>query len=325
MSGKKGFYNVGLLLATLLLAGCGYKETVSVDVAKKTVTAEAEVYFNEEEYQSLAEMSDGNTNDSELTKVTVDGKTYYKSTEKEVLKASDLKNNSITLDDHAYVQYINRSAMDLTAGGKNDALVPEFAELTYHFSRNVVDTNGTLLSDGKSVSLDVAKLKDSCFYATFDHVDSKIKTVTFSGVKNKGCYNKTKTVNINTKGIVTDILVNGKSAPGLVYNNGKKLVCNYVILSKEGKHKVTAVLSSGAKKTITVTIDKKKPTTNLKNNKTYKKNVKVSFADKTSGIKKAVLNGKKIKSGYKIGKSGSYKLVLTDKAGNTRTVRFKVK
>ena len=160
MSGKKGFYNAGLLLATLLLAGCGYKETVSVDVAKKTVTAEAEVYFNEEEYQSLAEMSDGNTNDSELTKVTVDGKTYYKSSEKEVLKASDLKSNSITLDDHAYVQYINRSAMDLTAGGKNDALVPEFAELTYHFSRNVVDTNGTLLSDGKSVSLDVTKLKE---------------------------------------------------------------------------------------------------------------------------------------------------------------------
>ena len=74
-----------------------------------------------------------------------------------------------------------------------------------------------------------------------------------------------------------------------------------------------------------MTIDKKKPTTNLKNNKTYKKNVKVSFADKTSGIKKAVLNGKKIKSGYKIRKSGNYKLVLTDKAGNTRTVRFKVK
>lgn len=295
-----------------------------MDVAGKKVTAEVEAYFNEQEYQAMKEMSEGGTGTSDMKKVTLNGKTYYKSTEKDTLYASDLSKNCITLDNHAYVQYINKEEA-AQAGEEADGLTPEFLEITYRFNKKVVATNGTLLADGKSVSLDLTKLKGNCFYATFDNTASKVKSVTFSGVKNKGCYNKAKTINVKTKGIITDILVNGKSASGVAYNDGKKLVCNYVTLSKDGKYKVTAVLSSGAKKSVTVTIDKKKPTTNIKNNKTYKKNVKVTFADKTSGIKKAVLNGKKIKSGYKISKKGSYKLVITDKAGNTRTVRFKVK
>jgi len=72
--------------------------------------------------------------------------------------------------------------------------------------------------------------------------------------------------------------------------------------------------------------DKKKPTvTGVKNNKTYKKAVKIKFKDTGSGIKSAKLNGKKIKSGKKVKKPGNYKLVVTDNAGNKTTIKFKIK
>lgn len=71
--------------------------------------------------------------------------------------------------------------------------------------------------------------------------------------------------------------------------------------------------------------DMTKPTiTGVKNGKTYKKAVTIKFSDK-SGIRKATLNGKKIKSGTKVKKNGSYTLIVTDKAGNSRIVRFKIR
>lgn len=72
--------------------------------------------------------------------------------------------------------------------------------------------------------------------------------------------------------------------------------------------------------------DTKKPTVKgVKNNRTYKKAVKIKFSDNGSGIKNAKLNGKKIKSGKKVSKKGSYKLVVTDKAGNKTQIKFKIK
>lgn len=65
--------------------------------------------------------------------------------------------------------------------------------------------------------------------------------------------------------------------------------------------------------------------TGVKNGKTYKKAVTIRFTDKDSGIASAKLNGKKIKSGTKVSANGSYKLVVTDKAGNKTTVKFKIK
>lgn len=72
-------------------------------------------------------------------------------------------------------------------------------------------------------------------------------------------------------------------------------------------------------------VDHKKPTvTGVTNGKTYKKAVIIKFKDE-SGIKSAKLNKKKIKSGTKVTKNGSYVLSVTDKSGNTKTVRFKIR
>ncbi|MDD6069539.1 MAG: hypothetical protein PUC12_01820 [Clostridiales bacterium] len=76
--------------------------------------------------------------------------------------------------------------------------------------------------------------------------------------------------------------------------------------------------------------DTKKPTVKgVKNNKAYKKSVKFKVSDK-SGIKKVTLNKKKIKvskakKGYTVKKKGKYTMKVWDKAGNVRTVKFKIK
>ncbi|MBQ1392791.1 MAG: hypothetical protein IIY81_04500 [Lachnospiraceae bacterium] len=71
-------------------------------------------------------------------------------------------------------------------------------------------------------------------------------------------------------------------------------------------------------------IDKLLPTTNIQSGKSYKIGKKVVFKDNT-GIKKATLNRKKIKSGTKLKKAGKYTLVLTDLAGNKKTIKFNIK
>lgn len=65
--------------------------------------------------------------------------------------------------------------------------------------------------------------------------------------------------------------------------------------------------------------------TGVKNGKTYKKAVTIRFSDKGSGIKSAKLNGKTITSGKKVSKKGKYTLKVTDKANNTKIVKFKIK
>ena len=75
-------------------------------------------------------------------------------------------------------------------------------------------------------------------------------------------------------------------------------------------------------------VDTKAPTvTGVKNNRTYKKTITIKFKDEKggSGIKKATLNSKRIKSGKKVSKNGFYTLNVTDKAGNIRTIKFKIK
>lgn len=72
-------------------------------------------------------------------------------------------------------------------------------------------------------------------------------------------------------------------------------------------------------------IDTTKPTVKgVKNNKRYKKKVTIKYYDKASGIKKATLNGKRIKSGKKVTRKGKYVLKVWDKAGNVRVIKFRI-
>ena len=70
------------------------------------------------------------------------------------------------------------------------------------------------------------------------------------------------------------------------------------------------------KKTNGFTLDQKKPTLNIESNRAYKKGVCIKATDKESGIKKIILNGKKIANKKKVTKKGNYQVVVWDKAGN---------
>lgn len=147
-----------------------------------------------------------------------------------------------------------------------------------------------------------------------DYVEYQKGSVSLSNVNNQA-YWKSK--------IVADLYQGSENAYVLKSVNEK-----YSFTAKTNGY-YTIMIQSGAarySKVIKVAgIDTKKPTVKgVKNKKIYKRAVKITFKD-ASGIKKATLNGKKIKSGKKVKKNGSYKLKVTDKAGNTRTVKFKVK
>ncbi len=94
----------------------------------------------------------------------------------------------------------------------------------------------------------------------------------------------------------------------------------------DGNHTLIVSDLYGNEKTLTFKTDKTAPTVKgVKHKKVYRKAVTVKFSDKVSGIKKATLNGKSVKSGKKVDKIGKYTLLVKDKAGNQTKVRFTIK
>ncbi len=111
----------------------------------------------------------------------------------------------------------------------------------------------------------------------------------------------------------------------------KKLSGNQITISASSTAKrvylkaVNQVGKSTIRKTPGFYVDTKKPVVKgVKANKVYRKTVKLSFSDNI-GVKTATLNGKKITSGIRVSKKGTYQLIVTDKAGNKTKVKFKIK
>lgn len=208
--------------------------------------------------------------------------------------------------------------------GENEDLLNALSEelknmdvqTTITFPYTVKDTNGSLQEDGKTVIWGAKQLSGqgaSRLYATFSEQNSK-EAPKFRGAKNGKYYNTVVTLNVNSDNLLNYVTV-----------NGKKYESDYLSISSEGSYKVVATDKNKNKSTIKFQIDTTKPSIKgIKDNKTYKKAVVVKFSDKGSGIKKATLNGKKISSGKKITKKGSYTLNLTDRAGNSKTAKFKI-
>lgn len=161
----------------------------------------------------------------------------------------------------------------------------------------------------------------------------------------KSSNSKIVTATTNTYNVYTNksvvITINAVSASNIKYQivaKGAKLsdaawkdvADNKITISKTTKPSIVYIQytdANGAIQTIHTngfSVDKTKATVNVKKNKTYKVGKKVTFKD-ASGIKSAKLDGKKVKSGTKIKKKGTHTLVITDKAGNKTTIKFKVK
>lgn len=199
-------------------------------------------------------------------------------------------------------------------GYSSDGIITEQNDLNITCPFPVALTNGDLLEDGHTVQFCLEDLGDfERIYAVSSKRVARIRTCTISGVKDGGYYRKDKVIKATSDGVITSFRVNGESQPANEYR-----------AAKEGTYQVRVKMLSGAGRKLTFTIDKTKPTTNIRS-KTYKKKVKITFKDKLSGVKKAVLDGKKIKNGTVVSKKGSHVLKITDKAGNVKTVRFSIR
>lgn len=184
------------------------------------------------------------------------------------------------------------------------------------FPYSVSDTNGTIQEDGKTVIWNTENLtKDTeRLYALFQ-VTNSVSAPSYTGAKNGKSYNTGVTLTIDSENLLDKVDINGESTQK-----------DCLFLSAEGVYTVTATDINNHSSNIKFRIDTTKPSVSgVANKKVYKSARTIKFSDKGSGIKKAMLNGKAIKTGHKVTKKGSYTLVVSDKAGNKKTVKFTMK
>lgn len=330
---KKAFITLGLVATMLFATGCGMdcKMVINDDYTSSMTET---IYYNEQEIQDIVDMSGDDATMEEatadMTPVEINGKKYYGSTEtNDNVSAADTKYEFVQLNQNNAVIQVGdpQTAKELNEMGI------EFINYEITFPQNVVKTNCTLAEDGKTVLLNKDDIsKNVTLYAIFNENAANSKTVTYTGVTKGKIYKIKKYITINSKNVIKKVYItrNGKkyTDKGFYTVNGKDYDNEYnkFAFVKDGKYVVKTTLVNGAVSTMNFTVDRTKPTTNMKA-KTYKtsKGKKITFKDATSGVSKATLNGKKIKSGKLVKKAGKYTLVIFDKAGNKTTVKFTIK
>lgn len=135
------------------------------------------------------------------------------------------------------------------------------------------------------------------------------------GVSNGGTYKGGVTIEVSDLTSVTGTL-NGEKLDNSDIEGG--IECD-----KTGKYTLTLRDEAGNTTVVNFKVDSSSPKVlGVKAGKYYKKTVKVKFSDKDSGIKKATLNGKAIKNGKKVSKTGKYTVKVYDKAGNCTSLKF---
>lgn len=331
---KKSILTV-LMFGVILMTGCSMEMKMSINKDLSSVS-ELDLYTTEKEEQAIlksvgsSEGLGGDVTYADLMESMefkfagtkkVDGEKNNIYTMSQPATAEETKNSFIELTGKKAVMNIAENTESQTEIGattsSTDLSEMGFCYMTIKYPFKVAKTNGKLKADGYTVTYDVLKLqkkKTDRIYALSASALADSKTVTIKGVTNKKAYKKPVKVKATTKGVITSFTVNGKAQD-----------VNSYYAKKDGKYKVVVKTAAGKKKVVTFYVDSKKPTTNVKNNKTYKKAIKIIFKDGVSGIKKATLNGKKISSGKKVAKNGTYILKITDKAGNVKKVKFKIK
>lgn len=323
MKKKTGF---AAIVCMMLLAtqGCGVEGQMEILPDGSSQTTIYTYSTEEEENAVLQEMGYANASFSALMTMAgftyvdeenIDNKVYHKYTQIENMDAKETNSQFVVKNaDKAVMAYSGLDSLSETQGaGQNmEALEKmDFCRSSIKFPNTIIKSNVEVEAD--TIKLDMnSKFNEDRIYATFKEGVAEKKDLTVTGVGNNKYYKKNVTVKAKSGGVITQFRVNNKPQEKDSYT-----------ATKDGIYKVDIKLASGITKTLKFTVDKTKPTTNIKA-KTYKKKVKVTFKDKGSGIKSATLNKKKIKSGKIVTKAGSYTLTLKDKAGNTKTIKFKL-
>ena len=295
------------VLSAILLGGCG--ADLNIDISSDKATINKTTYFTPAEAEYMTDP------DLQLKEVERNGVIYYATTDSKTYTKDEFADQDMGVFTDKYIV--------LTTSNKLD-----FYDATVKTPFKITAGNGTITGDN-SIKFDYATSfggrpktdMQQIYYAVADESLLHGKDLTITGVKNSGMYKKEKTIKYTSSdGIVQSISVkkNGKTT----YENP---TTGSLSLYSTGKYEVGFTLIGGETKKMTVWIDQDKPKANVSNKGIYTQGKVLTFSDKGTGLKSAKLDGKTVKSGKKLTKTGSHKLVLTDKAGNKTTVRFTVK
>jgi hypothetical protein len=317
-----------VLAAALLLAGCGVEADFTVDkngnpdvasyicmpedeatqygIDKETLAGLETILYNETTYYKLDSDSLGDDVSDDSNEVWTED--YYNKYDGASFYSFPNKDTAGT----------ETSDTDETSGsGTSLSAIYDFVIYNVQMADDIILTNGTVSADGKTVTFDAldSTLNDTGAYAYTADSDDIIRIRELYESK----WSKTKTIHIDTVDTLKSVKVDGEAVKVKTTDSGVSIKLT------DGKHKVT-VKTANAQKTFTVKVDSTKPTVSVKEKKSsYTKPVTITFSDDGSGIKKATLNGKKIKNETTVKKAGEYTLKVTDKAGNTKTVKFTIK
>lgn len=215
---------------------------------------------------------------------------------------------------------VNREPVTLHFEGAEQAVSIDGQEVENDTTFSVDGTYCILLKNGK---------EQKTVYFAIDRTAPELQDDSGNEVKLSGYQKKEQIIYLFDNGGILSADLDGKTVLECnLLDNGEFLY--YVMLSptslSDGKH--TLVISDlyGNENTLIFKTDKTAPIVKgVKHKKTYTKAVTVKFSDNVSGIKKATLNGKSIKSGKKVEKVGTYTLIVKDKAGNQTKVKFTIK
>lgn len=296
---------VTLLCAAMtigMLSGCGIEGNIVIS-EDGTVTQSSNCYYNEKEYEQWVGSSNSAAN---YQKVEKNGQIFYLDMSGET--SSKTRCVSPT---EVYAPFATGEDDNSSLNADTKDLFDFYVE-TITFPVPIVKTNGTLSEDQKTVTFDLLEMLEQGESAAYAYT-AESKGALFLDAE-KYIKDNVDSVELVSDSNIVSVKVNGKEVEA----------DTKVAIKKDGKYKIV-VDNETVSKTFTVIKDTLAPVIKgVKNGKSYKKPVTIKYSD-ANKIACATLNGKKIKSGTKVKKKGSYTLNVRDVAGNEKTVFFTVK
>ncbi|MCI6013155.1 MAG: hypothetical protein MRZ97_10285 [Firmicutes bacterium] len=194
--------------------------------------------------------------------------------------------------------------------------------------KEIVKTTGTLSEDKKTATFEI---QGNDLYDVHDiMVSTKAENTrpTLSGIANNKTYGGPKTVTVKD--------ASGISSARYKKNDGKYYSFDISkTFAKNGKYTVYAedYYGNKAEKTFTIKDTTRPSVSGVINRKTYTKERKITFSDNCGvksvklymGSKVKTLTPEEIENGIELSGTGSFKIVVNDINGNSRTVLFKLK
>jgi hypothetical protein len=239
------------------------------------------------------------------------------------------------------LRYVLRTGMEQTQAAELESLGLTAADLKSSFRAKVIitmpekilATTGTLSEDKKTAEF---VIEGDDLYSLHDIMVStqkETKKPTISGVTAGKTYNSKRTISVkDASGIKSAQYKKGTNGKKYSFSLSKSFEKSF---DKNGTYTIYATDYYGNKTTRTFTIkDTKKPViSGATDGKTYKTERNLTFSD-NCGVKsvKVYRNGKKVSvssdavsTGVNIKKSGTYKVVVADVNGLSKTISFQIK